>query len=507
MLSTAENYHEATKYTEESLSQTAKQLDMSQQPSPFKEFVSSTRIRMAPYLPFSPTPFDQEGESLEKGDPASDLGKISRLLYFTNGITGVIQYPGAAHALRAAPSAGALYPTEIYLVCRNSEDLADGIYNYQIADHSLVLVCEGNHFSDLSAYSFNHPAVEASQFILLLTGIYQRSAWRYEQRAYRRILLDTGHVLGNITSYAAEEKLAAHPIYDFHDEAINQLLFLNDEEEVCQLLVALPPFDRAERLSLPPRRVIQPGPQDEEDAATMIALQKSGYFNEGNSQPATATAEAMEVKYPTAAVMTLEQPELVWSGIAQTIVRRRSTRKYSGDEIGANQLSLLLWHAYQPFRAALNPDAVPEVEPMHTNDWLCLPCDLETYVVVHNVTNVLAGIYHYEPGAHTLRTVRMGDFVRETWHICLGQELARDASAMIVHTADLPKAIERYGNRAYRSLHLDAGHLGERLNLAAVGVGLGVSGIGGFFDDEVNETLSLDRDYITVYITTIGQPA
>jgi SagB-type dehydrogenase family enzyme len=84
--------------------------------------------------------------------------------------------------------------------------------------------------------------------------------------------------------------------------------------------------------------------------------------------------------------------------------------------------------------------------------------------------------------------------------------LGRDAAAVIFHTADLKKAVDKYGDRVYRYLHLDAGHLGQRLNLAAIRLNLGVSGIGGFFDDQVNDILGIPIDEAVVYITTLGRP-
>jgi SagB-type dehydrogenase family enzyme len=84
--------------------------------------------------------------------------------------------------------------------------------------------------------------------------------------------------------------------------------------------------------------------------------------------------------------------------------------------------------------------------------------------------------------------------------------LGRDAAAVIFHTADLKKAVDKYGDRVYRYLHLDAGHLGQRLNLAAIHLNLGVSGVGGFFDNQVNDILGIPIDEAVVYITTLGRP-
>ena len=132
---------------------------------------------------------------------------------------------------------------------------------------------------------------------------------------------------------------------------------------------------------------------------------------------------------------------------------------------------------------------------------------IETFIVVSGVRGLEEGCYYYAPRAQELRQIRFKNFRQELHYLCLGQELGRDAGAVIFHTADLKKAILKYGDRVYRYLHLDAGHLGQRLNLAAIRLDLGVSGIAGFFDDRVNEVLGIPEDEAVLYITTLGRPA
>ncbi|MCA8961576.1 MAG: SagB/ThcOx family dehydrogenase, partial [Planctomycetes bacterium] len=103
-----------------------------------------------------------------------------------------------------------------------------------------------------------------------------------------------------------------------------------------------------------------------------------------------------------------------------------------------------------------------------------------------------------------LRLERAGDLSSEAHRFCLMQDLALDANMVIVHSADLKRAVETYGERVYRALHLDAGVIGQLLNLAALREGLGVSGIGGFFDDQVNAALGLPLDHAILYVTVIG---
>jgi SagB-type dehydrogenase family enzyme len=132
---------------------------------------------------------------------------------------------------------------------------------------------------------------------------------------------------------------------------------------------------------------------------------------------------------------------------------------------------------------------------------------IETFVAVSGVQGLESGCYYYAPRAQELRQIRFKNFRQELHYLCLGQDLGRDAGALIFHTADLQSAISKYGDRAYRYLHLDAGHLGQRLNLAAIRLNVGVSGIAGFFDDRVNEVLGIPEDEAVLYITTLGRPA
>ncbi|NEQ95261.1 MAG: SagB/ThcOx family dehydrogenase [Cyanothece sp. SIO2G6] len=185
--------------------------------------------------------------------------------------------------------------------------------------------------------------------------------------------------------------------------------------------------------------------------------------------------------------------------LEQTMLKRRSTREYTGESITLNQLKTILDFTYHPSHYGdQGIDAAPDY------------CDLsllETFIAVAGVTGLDEGCYYYAPIAEELRQIRFKNFRKDLHGLCLGQPLGKDAAAVIFHTADLTKAVDRYGDRAYRYLHMDAGHLGQRLNLAAIRLGLGVSGIGGFFDDMVNEVLGIPVDEAVVYITTLGRPA
>ncbi|MFQ5949565.1 MAG: nitroreductase, partial [Nitrospiria bacterium] len=148
----AEIYHQETKYNEAEMTKHQRPLNRAALPSPFKEYHSEKKIDLVPYLPFQNNPFTGKPLPPVKGEEGYPfgIGTLSRLLYFTNGVTGILKYPtGQSLVLRAAPTAGGLYPTEIYLAIRNLSTVEDGIYNFQVKDHSLVPVWGGNYWAEI----------------------------------------------------------------------------------------------------------------------------------------------------------------------------------------------------------------------------------------------------------------------------------------------------------------------------------------------------------------------
>jgi SagB-type dehydrogenase family enzyme len=193
-----------------------------------------------------------------------------------------------------------------------------------------------------------------------------------------------------------------------------------------------------------------------------------------------------------------QSEELPLQALSNTILQRRSTRAYNGANLTLDELNAVLDFTYQPQHYfAQGLDSSPDYFDLNL---------IETFVAVSGVTNLEEGCYYYAPKAQELRQIRFKNFRKELHYLCLWQELGRDAAAVVFHTADLEKAVTKVGDRAYRYLHLDAGHLGQRMNLAAIHLGLGVSGIAGFFDDQVNEVLGIPDDEAVLYITTLGRP-
>lgn len=512
--SIAQHYHERTKYDPETIAAKNKGLDWEKQPLPYKEYKVGANVDLKPDLKEEPQAFTHE--------PSRTWQRLSRLLFCSYGLTARIPtVMGSPVYLRAAPSAGGLYPAEVYLISRGTPGLPAGLYNYQCLTHSLVHFWDSEVWSVLQDACFGHPVLGSTDIAIVITSVFYRSAWRYEDRAYRRIFLDTGHLLGNIELASALTNYRPHLIGGFADEVLNNLLYLDSEQEGAIAVIPL-----ADQLNpaqhLPPAPTVLPSTTqlnypDIPDGELLgylhhaTEIRKIENWNIATEKLDIFQKEGqLEDKYNfpfCTKVSTLSRPvnwggatskDLPLQGLENTILKRRSTRAYNGANLTLDELKALLDFTYQPQNyIAQGLDDSPDYFVLNL---------IETFVAVSGVTDLEEGCYYYAPKAQELRQIRFKNFRRELYYLCLGQELGRDASAAIFHTADLQKAVSKVGDRAYRYLHMDAGHLGQRLNLAAIHLDLGVSGIGGFFDNQVNEVLGIPPDEAVLYITTLGRP-
>ncbi len=546
-------YHQRTKYDPKTLATQGRSLNWDRQPSSYKHYPGGPTYDLRPYLappPRDMSPADQNksanqellarqffessGQPSLQGEQSAESRqfwlRLSRLLRGMYGMTARV--PRYNLVLRSAPSAGGLYPTEVYVLSRGTLELPAGIYNYQARSHGLVRCDEEPGFgadgwTQLREACFWHPALDETQLAIATTAIFFRSVWRYEDRGYRRICLDTGHVLGNLELAAALTDFRPHCLGTFDDEAVDHLLGLDREAEGTLVIAALADLqNQSQYLPLTPTALPMPvHSTTEKDGALAEGelwreLHQRSCWLAGSTHGAAhgATPKKAEIYGRSRVLTEAAQPgkdkynfpfgdrhrvtasPLMWGkdliGLEHTILTRRSTRKYTGTPISSEQLFALLQFTYQPQRyVEQGLDSYP--------DYFALDA-VETFVAITAVDGLEPGCYYYAPHAQELRQIRFKQFKDDLHYLALYQDLARDAAAVVFQTANLGQAIEKWGDRAYRYLHMDSGHLGQRLSLAAERLGLGASGIAGFFDDQANTLLDIPLDEVVLYLTTLG---
>jgi len=151
------------------------------------------------------------------------LSEVSQLLWAAQGITHPAGY-------RTAPSAGALYPLEVYLVAAQVEQVLPGVYQYNPKPHQLLLVREGDVRSQLTGDALNQNAIARAPASLIIAAVYERTTGKYGQRGIRYVHLDAGHAGQNICLQATSLGLGTVPIGAFRDELVAQTLELAHDE-------------------------------------------------------------------------------------------------------------------------------------------------------------------------------------------------------------------------------------------------------------------------------------
>ena len=156
------------------------------------------------------------------------LAEISQLLWAAQGVTD-------ASGLRTAPSAGALYPLEVYVV-GNVSKLPAGIYKYKPYGHELEMVGEGDKRAQICRAALGQPCVKKGAIVIVFSAVYERVSRKYGKRAIRYVHMEVGHAAQNIYLQAAALNLATVVIGAFRDDEVKMIMNLPDEEQPLYIM-------------------------------------------------------------------------------------------------------------------------------------------------------------------------------------------------------------------------------------------------------------------------------
>ena len=452
------NYHRNTAYQRNAM--WGHTLDWAHQPNPYKEYQHK---RPAP-LP-SPRPpksgffdliYDWPPQPVmpKKEFDASDLAAVCLMS------AGITSRTARAHeGLRAPASAGALFPSEMYAVSCGLPGLDDALYHFDVQTPGLTQLWDG----PLALAAARPLGADPATVSFFITSMIWRSLWKYRTRAYRYLLLDAGHMLGNLELALADCGWRPRIFHDFADHSVGGFLSLASEDEVAMAAVlagpepeepgppspGLPPLDlRAKALSSAIGR-------DQNIQAAHMAGNLDRPSGPGFN-PAPPPPEGGSILCEPLTSCNLD----IWSSDAPSlleVVRTRRSRR--------NFLSTAL---KEPLVSSLLAAAFPVSAPFQVN------------VLLAPGSDISGGIWRYQPQNRSLHQVRLGSDLRSSLgKACLSQNWVSQAAMTVVLSADLDTLMEEQGARAYRRAMLAAGRCGQRLYLAATAFGLGCCGVGG----------------------------
>jgi SagB-type dehydrogenase family enzyme len=479
-LEAAWKYHDATKHSYASVHNNLHFLDWANQPFPFKTYTALEPLalpREARQTGVAALSAISESIHLESR-AVPDLESLAQLLYLTAGITRHRKYPSGDIYFRAAACTGALYEVEVYVVCGNLVDLEAGVYHFAPAEFALRRLRVGDYRSLLSEATGSETAIIHAPLTVICTCIYWRNAWKYQARTYRHFGWDNGTLLANLLAVATALGMPAKVICGFVDADVNRLLDVDPDHEVAFSLVALghvealaqrlPPKLSAldlETVPLSRNETVYPAMREFHAASALRSAEEVETWRSD-----TPMNELPPPTKPIAPLHPYSDEEMPRDPIEQVILRRGSARKFAQIPIGLPQLSTMLDRATRGI-----PGDFLDPQGTRLN---------EVYLIVNAVEGLDPGAYVFHCDRNALECLKAGNFRVQAGHLGLDQQLPAEAAADIFFLADLQMILERFGNRGYRAVQLEAGILSGKLYLGAYAQHVSATGLT-FYDDEV----------------------
>ena len=187
--------------------------------------------------------------------------------------------------------------------------------------------------------------------------------------------------------------------------------------------------------------------------------------------------------------------------LREAIEGRRSVRDYSDHYLTLDDLSWLLW-CTQGVKKGIGRSTtlrtVPSAGARHA---------FETYLLVNRVEGLKPGLYRFLAIDHKLLEINLeANLIDRLTKACLRQRIVKASAVTFIWVAVAYRMTWRYGERGYRYLHLDAGHVCQNLYLAAESIGSGVCAVGAYLDEEINELIGIDgEEQFVIYVATVGK--
>jgi len=421
-------YHATTKHSYNSVRTNPNQLSWEHQPSTYKNYP----------LTYEKFKLDLKNEE-------------DNFLYHIAGLTAKKSYTSGEYYLRINPSAGALYPNELYFQVRGVEGKVDGIYHYEVGSSSLTLLQKISDSEGLEPY-FGHKTAMRG-YLFLVSAIYYRSSWKYKNRAFRYCLLDAGHLLGCIEAAAVLKPHAVQMNYDIDKKKLNCLFGFEEREWfLAGASMAVPIHGN----DVSPLEFVLPY-VDGSRTFEQNEMIEQAYHETMSLENAKRQSSVAKFSYNT-------------TKLQETLFKRRSQRGFNAGAITKGQFNYILEMIHQPILS---------------------DCDekVNIYVVVNRVLDMPLGLY--KNGKY----LEYGDFARMAGYLCLEQYSLSQQGAVAFFLTSKAKN--------YQALYQKAGIIGQRLYVAAQYMQIGCSGIGAYYDDEVNEFIG--NDEMVLYALAIGK--
>lgn len=207
---------------------------------------------------------------------------------------------------------------------------------------------------------------------------------------------------------------------------------------------------------------------------------------------------AAEEKALTDKAIKLPEPKTTGVlSVEEAIAFRRTRRTFAAKPLSMPDLSQVLWAAQGITEKRWKHRAAPSGGAL-------FPIDLHIVVRKDGVKTLPAGIYKYIPDGHYLQTRSEGDVNTKLRDVGYSQTFFADSPICLILVAEPKRSTWKYGERGYRYIYMEAGHIAENIQLIGESLGFSVGLVGAFKDESVAELLNLKKDESPLYIIPVG---
>ena len=553
-------YHQRTKHQFNRYARSLGYLDWANQPNPFRRFDGAPVVPL-PLLSLDDEPASPPYDSLfAPGSVPSQpvtLRSLSRLFEYALSLTAWKASGGTRWALRSNPSSGNLHPTEGYALFGPLPHLAlpAGLYHYAPQAHALEHRWAVN--PEMAQHLFHHAPQNA--FLVGLSSIHWREAWKYGERAFRYCQHDIGHAIGTFRIAAATLGWDCCLLAGRSDDLVGHLLglsrqqdFAGVEPEYPELLAMVwPTATHDARFLHFTHALAHPGlltagewkgkatrlSQDEPVAWDLIDLVTHATWKT-DSSPMPDVGHGPEPVAPlrashhhrTSTDNTPGNGQAPASPSAgQIIHQRRSATAFDGNmSLPADRFFLMLERILPQAGLPLLSRPMP---------WDALPWNPTVHLAlfIHRIDGLPPGLYwfnrfpeqrslssfqsvmheHFQwtkpegcPADLSLYLLEAGNGQKLATQLSCGQDIAGDSAFSLGMIAEFDEPLLRYGPWFYKRLFWETGLIGQLLYLEAEAAGVRATGIGCFFDDPVHDILGFHPSTAlqSLYHFTVGGP-
>ncbi len=526
-------YHERTKHHFDRYAASLGYMDWGTQPDPFRRYQGADLVRLPLPKLGRPLPYWQ---LYARGDVSSEplsLESISLFFRYALSLTAWKRFHDAKWSLRANPSSGNLHPTEGYAVLPAIDRLGDApaVYHYAPKEHALErrAILNAKAWSELCA-----PFPEGS-FLVGLSSVHWREAWKYGERAFRYCQHDAGHALATLRIAAAALGWGLVLLDGIGDETIAGLLGLSRADD----------YGTAEREEPELLALVTPGLPSTFPRlvnglmAGSIGAQWCGVANTLSPEHSVNWPVIDEVARATrrsaSAPITEDfrgfptYEELFRLPVRQGLLTAEKAILGRRSAVAMDGSTAIPQEAFFRTLARLMPTRDRQSMPWDAIPWRP---HIHLGLFVHRVGGVPPGLYALArdpdklaalkevmrrefrwqrlpscPPGLPLYLLQEGDCRALAATVSCGQDIAGDGAFSLGMIADYINGLTTYGAAFYRNLFWEAGMVGQVLYLEAEEVGIRSTGIGCYFDDPVHEAFGIaSREWQSFYHFTVGGP-